>query len=195
MKQISKYIKEVGIVLSYTFILVACYFFDGKPFGIFISYLIEVVALFLIYSLLRWIDEKKHPKLYRKSQPLMNLFIGLIPVVIFQYFIIGWISSFINPEENFFKQNLFLSSEVFYIIGSVVVFYSIKALQISNHKVNLRIFQDNFLFNILALSGANIIGFVLVIGFHVDSLLPVLSAMVIFRILLEIYFVRKMNLA
>jgi hypothetical protein len=173
--------------------LVACYFFDWKPFGIFISYLIEIVVLLLFYSLFRVKDEKKNPEQYRKAQPLVNLFIGLVPLILFQYFIIGWTSGFINPEQNFSQQNLLLTKEVFYAFGSVVVLYAIKAVQITNHKERLIVFQDNFLFKVLALTGANSLGFVMVVGIGVDALLPTLTVTVIVRIFLEIYFSRKMK--
>lgn len=173
--------------------LVACYLFDWKPFGIFISYLIEIVVLLFFYSLFRMKDEKKNPGQYRKAQPLGNLFIGVVPLILFQYFIIGWMSGFINPEQNFIKQNVLLTKEVFYAIGSVVVLYAIKAVQMTNHKERLVAFQDNFLFKVLALTGANILGFVMVVGIGINTLLPTLTVMVIVRILLEIYFSRKMK--
>lgn len=173
--------------------LIACYLFDWKSFGIFISYLIEIVVLFFVYSILRLKDEKKNPERYRKAQPLGNLFIGLVPLIVIQYFIIGWISSFIDPEQNFIQNNLLLTKEVYYAVGSFVVLYAIKAVQITNHKERLIVFQDNFLFKVLALTGANILGFLIVVGIEFTSFLPVLTVMVIVRIVLEIYFARKMR--
>lgn len=173
--------------------LVSCYLFDWKPFGVFVSYLIEIVVLLLVYTFFRLREEKKNPDHYRKVQPLANLFIGLVPLIVFQYFIIGWISSFIYPEQNFLKHNLLLTKEMYYSVGSVVVIYVIKALQIKNHTERLIVFQDNFLFKILALTAANISVFVVVVGIGVNSLLPALTVMVIFRIALEIYFAKKMK--
>ena len=40
---ILKYTKELGIIASYLFMLIAAYLLDWEPFGIFTSYLIEIV--------------------------------------------------------------------------------------------------------------------------------------------------------
>jgi hypothetical protein len=173
--------------------LVACYYFEWKPFGIFIYSLIEIVVLVIIYALLRLKDEKQNPHRYRKSQSIINLFIGLIPMVVFQYFIIGFASVSINPEEDFIEQNLLLSEEVLYVFLAVTVLYVIKVLQISKQQERIRVFQENFLFQVLALSGANTIGFITIIVFDVNSLLPVLTLMVVFRVFLELYFVRRIK--
>ena len=175
--------------------LVACYVFDWKPFGIFISYLIEIVVLLFVYVMLRVKDEKRNPRKYRyrKVQPISNLLIGLIPLVLFQYFMIGWMSEIIDPEQNFTKQNLLLTKEVLYAVVSMIVLYSIKAAQIATHKERLFVFQNNFIIKVLALTGTNILGFTLVISLEVKSLLYVLTIMVIIRIIIEIYFGRKMK--
>ncbi|PHR47599.1 MAG: hypothetical protein COA32_06470 [Fluviicola sp.] len=195
MKIIQDYIKEIGIVISYISMLVACYIFDWKPFGIFISYLIEIVVLLFVYVMLRVKDEKRNPRKYRyrKVQPISNLFIGLVPLVLFQYFMIGWMSEFIDPDQNFTKQNLLLTKEVLYAVVSMIVLYSIKAAQITTHKERLIVFQDNFIIKVLALTGTNILGFTLVISLEIKSLLLVLTIMVIIRIIIEIYFGRKMK--
>jgi hypothetical protein len=174
--------------------LIACYLFDWKPFGIFISYLIEIVVLLFVYSFLRLKDEKKNPERYRKTQPLHNVFIGSIPLIVFQYFIIGWMSSHINPDQHFIQQNLLLTKEVYFAVGSMVVLYAIQAAHIANHAERLNVFRDNFLFKILSLTAANCIGFILVFGIEIESLLVVVTSMVVFRILLEIYVGRKMRI-
>lgn len=193
MNNISNHIKKIGIVFSYIWMLFACYFSDWNPFVVFMSYLIEVVVLLFIYAILRFTDEKKNPRRYRKSQSIINLFIGIVPMVIFQYFIIGWTSLSINPEQSFIENNLFFSKEVLYVIVSIVIFYSVKAFQITIRQERLGYFQENFLFQVMALTVTNTAGFiaVLVIGFK--SLLFVLIIMVVFRIILEFYFSSKMK--
>ena len=153
----------------------------------------EIVVLLLFYSVLRIKGQRKNPEQYRKVQPLGNIFIGIIPLVIFQYLIIGWMTVFLNPEQNFIKQNLLLTKEVYFALGSAVVLYTIKAVQIANYKERLVIFQSNFLFKVLALTGTNIIGLVLIVGIGIKSLFPVLSLMVILRVFLEIYFGRRIK--
>ncbi len=173
--------------------LIACYLFDWKPFGIFISYLIEIVVLLFVYAFLRLKDEKKNPERYRKTQPLHTVFIGIVPLILFQYFIIGWMSSHIHPDQHFIKQNLLLTKEVYFALGSMVVFYGIQAAQIADHTERLNVFRDSFLFKILALTVANSIGFILVFSIEVESLLVVVTSMAVLRILLELYFGRKIR--
>lgn len=193
MKQLINYMKEIGIVFTYILMLVACYFFNWKPFGIFISYLIEIVVLLIVYSFVRLKDEKKNPQHYRKTQPLANIYIGIIPLLLIQFIIIGFMTLDLNPEENFIKQNLLLTKEVFFSVCSILVIYVLKALQFSTNKERLVVFQDNFLFKILALTSVNILCFIIVSVFEKITLIPLLTAMIIFRILLELYFSRKMK--
>lgn len=173
--------------------LISCYLFDWKPFGVFFSYLIEIVALLLVFTVLRTLDERKNPKKYIKEQPINNIFIGVLPLIIFQYFMIGWMSNDLNPDENFIKENLIYTKEVLYGAISVLILYALKAAQISNNQERLNTFQDNFLFRVLALSGANILGFVLIKVIGVTSFITVLTLMVMIRIILEVYFIRKMK--
>lgn len=173
--------------------LIACYLLDWKPFGIFISYLIEVVVLVLIFSIIRLKDERENPERYRKVQALGNILIGVIPLIVFQYFVIGWMASFINPEENFIQENLLFTKEFLFAVLFIVILYTINAFQIVNRKERIKVFQDNFLFKVLGITGANILGFVLAVGIEWTSFLPVLTVTVVFRIFLEIYFARKMK--
>ena len=179
--------QKTGIILSYLYMLVACYFFNWKPFGIFISYLIEVIVLITFYCISRVLDENRNPAHYRNSQPLMNIIIGTIPLIIFQYFIIGWMSGIISDEQNFLTKNLLLSKETIYSFTTILIIYSIQAVRIKNHKERLKFYQDNFFFKVIALSTTNILGSTLVLGFGIRSLLLVLSGMVIIRIIQEFY--------
>ena len=193
MKRIKQNLKEIGIILSYIYMLVACYLFNWKPFGIFISYLIEIVVLLLVYVTFRIIAEKRNPDQYRKAQPLLTIFIGAIPLVVFQYFIIGWMSGLINPAQNFLKENLLLTKEFLFAFGSSLFLYTIKAFQIISHSERIKVFQHNFLYSILALTATNSLGVLLVFVVGIHSSLPVLTGMVVVRINLEIYFERKTN--
>lgn len=180
--------KKIGIILSYLYMLVACYYFNWKPFGLFISYLIEVIVLITFYCVSRVLDENRNPAHYRNSQPLMNIIIGTIPLIIFQYFIIGWMSGMINDEQNFLSKNLLLSKEVIYSFTTMLLIYVIQAIRIRDHKKRLELFQDNFLYKVIGLSATNILGSTLVFGFGVQSLLYVLIGMVVVRIIQEFYF-------
>lgn len=190
MKVTALRFKEIAIILAYAYQLIACYFFHWKPFGIFISYLIEVLVLLGIYAVLRAIDEKRTPQRYVKSQPIINLFIGIVPLVLFQYFMIGLISVFIDPEQDFTKRNLLLSKEVMYAVVSMLILYIFTAVKINKHSERLAVFQGNFIFKSLALTATNILAMVLVFIFEIHALLPVLTGMVVIRVALELYFER-----
>ena len=188
---ILKYTKELGIITSYLLMLIATYLLDWEPFGIFISYLIEIVILLVFYALNRMKDERRNPKRYRNSQPLINVFIGIVPIVLFQYFIIVLMANELNNEQDFLKQNLFSNYQVYFAIGAMFFFYRLKQEQISKSQERIRVFQNNFMFQVLALTSTNLLGFILVFSIGVNSLLFVLSIMVTIRIILEIYFGRK----
>jgi len=194
MKNIKSHFKEIGITLSYLYMLIACYLFDWKPFGIFISYLIEVVVLFLIYTVLRIRHKNQHPERYRKIQPIVNVFIGIIPLIGVQYLIIGLMAGSIDPGANFLEKDTLLSKEVLYALISTVVLYVIKALQFSDQHERLSVFESNFLYKVFALTITNLAGVLAVIGLGISSLLPVLTVMVIIRIGMEIHFDRKMRM-
>lgn len=189
-----KYFNEIGVILSYLGMLLACYVFDWKPFGIFISYLLEVVALLLVYAVLRMRDQKRNPAYYRNAQPLINVFSAMFLLFTLQYMLISWMTNFIDPQQNAMKQNLLLTKEAFLAIGTTLVLYTLRALQIANHTERIRIFQSNFLFSVLVLSATNIVGFALVTSIENISLLPVLTAMVVVRIGFEFYFGKRMRL-
>lgn len=188
-----RYIKEIGITGSYLFMLIACYFFDWKPYGVFMSYLLEVVVLLIVYAYLRFNDEKKHPERYRKSQPLVNLFIGIVPVVFLQYFLIASMSIILDPEKEFNNESFHLSKEVYYAFPPLVFFYLIKAKQISCSKERIFKFQQNFMFEVLALTAVNLVAFIAVIYLDFTTLISVLTVTVIARILLEFYFTKKLK--
>lgn len=194
MKPWPRYINEIGIAFSYISMLVACYLFDWEPFGVFISYLIEIVVLLGVYVVLRVQDQRKNPSRYRKSQSVLAVIVAVAPLVAFQYLLIGWMSQSIFPKLNFTNQNLLFTKEVFFAFVSLVVLYSVQTFQMKSDAGRLAFFQDNFLFKVLALTATNVLGFFLVMELEVHALLPVFTAMVLVRILLEIYFRRKMNL-
>lgn len=185
------YIKEFGIVFSYVSMLLMCYLFDWKAYGIFISYLIEVIVLLLFYTFFRVREEKRNPVKYQKYQPILNLYVGIVPLVLFQYFIIGLMTVFIDAGQDFFKTNLLLSKEIYYSVASIVILYFINAVQISENQERIRTFQDDFIFKVMALTGTNILGVVFVLGFEVHSLLIVLAVMVMTRVGLEFYFIKR----
>ena len=152
MRLIKKHFEEIGIILSYIAMLVATYIFDWKPYAIFISYLVEVIVILLIYVVLRFIDERKNPRRYRKSQPIVNILIGIIPLILFQFFTVGIMASVLNPDENILKHNFILTKKILFAFASFAFIFILKALQMIKNKEILIVFQNNFLFKVITLS-------------------------------------------
>lgn len=167
--------------------LFMAYYFEWEPFGIFVYYLIEITVLLLVYVLLRLREVSKNTKINKKAQPIANILIGIIPLLLIQYLIVGFISVAIDPNESFIEKNLLMTKEVLFAFCSLTFVYLLKAIQMIKIKDRLLIFQNNFLFKVIALSMTNFLGFVLVIGFEMTSLLTVLTIMTAIRIGLEIY--------
>nr|WP_299207045.1 hypothetical protein [uncultured Brumimicrobium sp.] len=187
MKYINNFFNELGIIFSYVVMLFMAYYFEWEPFGIFVYYLIEITVLLLVYVLLRLREVSKNTKINKKAQPIANILIGIIPLLLIQYLIVGFISVAIDPNESFIEKNLLMTKEVLFAFCSLTFVYLLKAIQMIKIKDRLLIFQNNFLFKVIALSMTNFLGFVLVIGFEMTSLLTVLTIMTAIRIGLEIY--------
>ncbi|WP_417264683.1 hypothetical protein [Brumimicrobium sp.] len=187
MKYINNFFNELGIIFSYVVMLFMAYYFEWEPFGIFVYYLIEITVLLLVYVLLRLREVSKNTKINKKAQPIANILIGIIPLLLIQYLIVGFISVAIDPNESFIEKNLLMTKEVLFAFCSLTFVYLLKAIQMIKIKDRLLIFQNNFLFKVIALSMTNFLGLILVIGFEMTSLLTVLTIMTAIRIGLVIY--------
>jgi hypothetical protein len=185
---LSRHIKELGIVLSYTIMLVACVFFDWEVFAIFVSFLIEIVVLFVVYAILHIKYNKQLSDLVISILHLIMVIIGMIPLLLFHLFIIGLLANMFDPEIDVFKNNLLNTKEVFYAAGSMLLFYAINVFQISSHKNKVIIYQNTIIIQVLLLTVSNIVAFSAVFILGLNSLFVVLTAMVISRIFMEFYF-------
>jgi hypothetical protein len=194
MTYIRSHLKEIGIVLSYLWMLVACYVFHWSPVGVFLSYLIETIVLLLVYAVLRTIDENRHPARYRKSQPLTTILIAVVPLALFQYFIIWIVTGYIDGGRATASESILFTREALYAVIACIVAYAIKAIQLTKNDQGLVVFQANFLFSALALTATNLVSLLIVCFTETGSLLVVLTGSVAMRIALEIWFDRKMKL-
>jgi len=192
-KIVMKYLKEILVIVSYVFMLLSCYFLEWKPLGLFLSYLIEVVALIVLYSVIRLMDQSKRPQMYKKQPPLETILISCIPLILFQYFIIGWMASSINPEENFLKEKPWMSREVIYSVVFFIIIYIIKLRDISQKTEKVKILKNILLFKAVALTLVNVVVSVIVLGFKIHDLLLVVSLMAAFRIYLEWFASRQFS--
>jgi len=173
--------------------LLACYVFEWKPFIIFISYLVEIIIIAFIYSVVKVMDEKKNPIKKTNAQPIFNLLIGMVPLILFQFFIINVLSNSMDSRQDFFSISILHTKEFLYVVLSLILLYLLKIVQIRDNGSILKEFQSNLILEVLALTGTNILCVILVISLNLNTFIPVLSFMVLFRILLTIYFYRKIN--
>lgn len=184
-----KDLDEIGIILSYIFMLVACYVFEWQPFMVLFSYLWEIVVLLFMYFIVRMGGKRV------KKQPLLiNIFIGIIPFLLFQTGMIAWISKMVSTNENAVKDEFSLTVEIVYIVGSILLFYIIKVIRMSSHKERMEALQYNLVYRILALGGINMAVLLLIMIFEIHTFLVVLVVMVAVRIVLELYFRKKMTI-
>jgi len=186
-------IKSSGIILSYAWLLIAISFLDWEPILFFLSIYLELISLFVVYCIIRIRDEQLRPAFYRKRQPLLNVFIGIIPLLLFHLAIIALLASSFDSEIVFFGKQNFLFSPTFFILFAIIsINYIIQAFQIKQSESRVALFQENFLFKALLLTIINLIGF-LVIREN-SSYIPVLIALMLARDFIEWRFSKRMQL-
>lgn len=188
-----KYLKEIGLFASYLFVLLACYLYDWKPFGVFSSYLFEIILLLFVYSFFRIRDQIKRPKEYKKQNSLGVIIVSVLPLIFIQYLIIGWMSATLDPFQDYFNGNILFTKELIPSFLALLIIYVLKARSISGTANQEKEFKNIFVYKVIMLTITNIIGVVLVLGIGIQSLLFVLTLMVIARILIELYFIKKVK--
>jgi len=189
---ISRYIKELGIVFSYAIMLIACVFLNWEAFAIFISFLIEIVVLFLVYAFLQIKNPQEIADFFISIFHIIKVFIGMITLFLFHYFLIGFLVHMINPNFNILKDNLLLTKEVLYAAGSMLLLYVFNAYQISNYEEKIIAFQNKLIIQVLVLTISNIVAFIALFLLGLSSLFPILTSMVIARIIMELYFLNPL---
>lgn len=191
-----KYIKEIGVISSYIFLLIGILLFEWKPFGIFLSFLIEFVALTVIYTVVRSIDQYKNPKKYRKLQPSITIAIAVIPLIAVQYLFISLVVSILDPIFVLFEpSNLWEQKELTFGFIAILLFYVLKTTQMKSIEDAEKLYSSNFFVEALTLNFTNILGVIIVAYVQINSLPFVLIMMVALRIFLELklsrFFVAK----
>lgn len=187
--------KEIGIILSYLWLLIAAYFFSWEPFTIFIFYFLEFVTILLFYCVVRVIDQAQRPKNYRKTQSVVYVLVGAFPLLLVQYFLIRSTANSINPSHLALNvENLFFTKGVFIAMSILIIQYVLLTINFKNNQERESVLKENLLFQAISLSSANILGVLTVLLFEVKQLMPVLIVMTLVRILLELYFTKKMKI-
>jgi hypothetical protein len=191
----NKYIKEIGITISYLWLLLATFLFDWKPFAIFISFLLEFITLILIYLVVRAIDQFRNPRKYRKLSSSGTLAFAVIPLVAIQYLFISLVVSILDPTFDFFDlTNLWDEKWLSLSFLIIIVLYILKTLQFKDIGEAEKVLQETFFLEALSLNFSNLIGVAIVAYGQVNSLPIVLCAMVLFRIFMEIKFSKHIQL-
>ena len=161
--------------------------FDWKPFGIFLSFLIEFVALTVIYTVVRSIDQYKNPKKYRKLQPSITIAIAVIPLIAVQYLFISLVVSILDPMFVLFEpSNLWEQKELTFGFAAILLFYVLQTTQMSSIEAAENLYSSNFFVEALTLNFTNILGVIIVAYVQINSLPFVLIMMVALRIFLEL---------
>ncbi len=185
------YIKEIGIILSYLATLAFCYFFDWKPFGVFFSYVVEIVVLGILYAILRFKDERINPQKYRKSQSTSTQLMAVLGFSFVQFFLLFFISRKISGSDESIDWVMLFNKEALFTFCIILFFYSLQAFQTRNNSKQTELFLSEFLIKVIILTVANLLGFLAVSQFELKYWFSVLSVMVAFRVVMEIYFERK----
>ena len=190
MKIFSNYFKEIGVVLSYIIVLILYLFFEWEAYIFFSSIFVEVIALFFMVVLLRFIDQKNNPKRYKNAQPIVNKFIATVPFFLFQFFILIEVS---NIGISRFDKNPLLENltDLLWFGLIILVIYVINAIQIKNNSKRINAFNNSFLYKLIALTVINGLSIYLATEFKVESLYIVLIIGISLRILLEIFLAPK----
>jgi hypothetical protein len=187
-------IKSFGIIFSYIWLVVAAYVFDWEPINIFLTFFFEVLALLLVYYVVRVIDERQNPKKYRKLQPAFSILMAAVPFLFVQYLFIHFTAKATAPITFGGDQNSLLHSyETYLCLGFILLMYILRAINLENMHQRETVFRDNFLFQIVSLALTNVVGMLVVI-YSSDSLLIVLIIMSIARIFLELSLGRNIKL-
>ena len=187
--------KEFGIIGSYLLFLIGTYLFAWEALTIFLAYFLEFIAVLLLYTLVRFFDERKRPERYAKLPPVMNIFIGAIPLLLLQYFILVFNAGVVNPEANIsVNKDYFFTMEVAYMLFLILIVYLLKIISLKDNLEREAVLKENVLFQALAISLANIIGLLVVAIAGKPSLMVVLIGMTIIRVLLEFLFNRRIRL-
>ena len=186
-------IKNSSIILSYAWLLIAICFLEWEPILFFLSIFLELIALLVVYVIIRFKHQLQQPDRYRKQQPLVNVLIGSIPLILFHLAIITLLAPHFDSNLVFSGRHSFLLSPTFFwLLATNCILYLIQAIQIKQSEIRITLFQQNLLFKALLLTIINLIG-VLVIGEN-STYVPVLIALTLLRSFIEWRFSKRIQL-
>lgn len=188
-------IDKFGIIFSYAFVFFGIFFFDWEPFIILVSYFIELIVVLFISAAFKFIDARKNKYKYSNQFPIMvalSIFFGSGPFLFGQYLFIIYTAQILDSNINA-KDGLSLlcKPEIFWCVAFIVIVYILKVLSLKNNSVRASVIQDNVIFQILALFLTSITGMLILLVVDNAGIIVVLFSLTAVRILLEIYFNKK----
>lgn len=192
----SKFFKEIGVFLVYGWIFLAVFIYDWKPSTVFISFVLELVVMLLLFTVFKIIKIFKTPSKFLDDLfELLNVILGTAFLISLQGFLIFMIIDVLDEEENNLTiRQVVYTREVAIIALSIFVVYVIRLTTIKGFQPKLNVLQDNFLFQVLSFSLVNIVGVISVSIFVEFGFKPVLVFLILSRMLLEIKLTHKIRL-
>jgi hypothetical protein len=179
-------IKTIGIVASYLGMLVGVVWFDLRVTTIFMSFIVEVAAMSLVYAVIN-IILMRSPKL---SLP-MSVIWGAFPFLLIQLLMVGAVSYGLGETmvwDRFiytgFDATMIVAAAVFLIVYTVRAFSALKNLNVHFSG------YDNFMTQIIVLFCVNMAAFFTVFLFEFTNKLSVVIVAVSCRLALEYYLNR-----
>jgi hypothetical protein len=184
----------LGLASGYLLLLVG-YALGASGFGIFLAFLIEIVALLIVHTLFRIRDEKANPQNYRKQASVWNLYFGIVPFIFVQYLMIWVILS--QVSAHFYVPTwpeLLQEWQNWLIFAYLILFYVLRYRHEHGMKAADQS-RNRFVVSLLLFTAINMLGATFVHLFDHPNFFLVLLAMVITRILLEYFLNKKFELS
>ena len=175
-------------------LLITSYLLGASGFGIFFAFLLEILALLIIYTIFRVKDERANPMRYRKQQPVFNLYITIIPFLMVQYLLIWLVLNQVSDRMYIPSfEELLAEWQNWLIIAYLVVFYFLRYRQLSTqHPADYA--RNRFVVSILLFTAINAVGVILTHLIQRPDFLIVLISMSFIRIVIEYFLNKKFDL-
>ena len=180
----TKYIKEIGIIVSYTWLLIAVYFFEWNAIGVFLSFLLEFKILVIVYWMLTLFGDKKN----QRNQPGGNVLMAGFGLALMQYVLIGFVAMTLNDGETYFGNiDIIFNRDTLIAFTVILILYVVRLMKIGNKENRQAFAQENLITQALILTGMNLLAFFFVQIIEPTNPMPILIFVVLARIFLEIY--------
>lgn len=180
-------IKQISVIASYTWILVAIYFFSWKPTSIFIGFVMEMVVLLLLYVVFRIKAQQDSPRAFRKVGDLGPILFGVSIFVFVSYKMIEGFTWRLDPDgnsSNFLE--LISSKELIVSFLGMLVIYLFQTVKLQNDLLRELVLRQNLMIKILAMSLTTLIPFLLIFEFETLNFLFILPFVFLARVIVEL---------